>query len=47
MAYRDQNNRTGQVAMQERRRLQKLVDDGKACWWRRWKTIGEIESDPL
>lgn len=38
---------TGQVALKERHRLQKLVDEGKACWWRRYRTLGEIEEMPL
>ena len=37
----------GQVALRERHRRQKLVDEGKACWWRKWKTLEEIENDPL
>lgn len=38
---------TGQVAMRERRRRQKLVDKGLACWWRKWETLEEIENRPL
>jgi len=38
---------TGQASKREYNRLLKLVNEGKACWWRRWKTIEEIENNPL
>jgi hypothetical protein len=38
---------TGQASKREYNRRRKLVLEGKACWWRKWMTIEELENTPL